>query len=249
MGHSPKENAPASREPSHRMKTLGMIGGVGPESTIDYYGKIIARYRELTGDGSYPELLINSIDLNKGRGMIEAGDFAGLTNYLVTEVAKLARAGADFGIISANTPHLVFDEVQSQSPIPLISIVEATAKVAQQLKVNRVGLFATTFTVRAKFYPKAFSRLGIEVIHPDAGDQEFIHDKYMNELVNGIFRDETRNRLLAIVEKMVREHQAQAIVLGGTELPLILRNESHNGIPLLNTTKIHVEAAVSEMLS
>jgi aspartate racemase len=181
--------------------------------------------------------------------MIEAADFAGLTTYLVSEIAKLARAGADFGIISANTPHLVFDEVQSQSPIPLISIVEATAKVAQQLKVSRVGLFATTFTVMAKFYPKAFSRLGMEVIHPDADDQAFIHDKYMNELVNGIFRDETRTSLLALVEKMGREHQVQAIVLGGTELPLILKDENHNGIPFLNTTKIHVEAAVAAMLS
>src|SRR6476646_5450881 len=105
------------------MKTLGMIGGVGPESTIDYYSKIIGRYRELRPDGSYPQFLINSIDLNKGRGMIEAQDWAGITLYLVEEITKLARAGAEFGLISANTPHIVFDDVQRQSPIPLISIV------------------------------------------------------------------------------------------------------------------------------
>ena len=231
------------------MKTLGMIGGVGPESTIDYYGKIIARYRELKPDGSYPQFLINSIDLNRGRGMIEARDWPGVTRFLVEEITKLARAGAEFGLISANTPHIVFDDVQRQAPIPLISIVEATATFAQRMKLERVGLFATSFTVAAKFYPRAFLKYGIEVIDPDRADQDFIHDKYMNELVNGIFRDETRTKLLAIVEKMARERQVQAIVLGGTELPLILREESHHGIPFLNTTKIHVEAAVAEMLS
>src|SRR3954467_13770385 len=97
---------------SAQMKTLGMIGGVGPESTIDYYGSIIAEYRRLKPDGSYPQFLINSIDLNKGRGMIEAKDWPGVTRYLLDEIAKLARAGAEFGLISANTPHIVFDEVQ-----------------------------------------------------------------------------------------------------------------------------------------
>lgn len=230
------------------MKTLGMIGGVGPESTLDYYASIIARYRKLTNDGSYPEFLINSINMDKGRRLIEAQDWAGVTGYLVGEIAKLAQAGADFGLIAANTPHIVFDDVQQKSPIPLISIVETTAKVARQMKLNRVGLFATTFTVAAEFYPRTLARYGIEVINPGAADQEFIHNKYMNELVEGVFRDETRTGLLSIVDKLAREQQIQAVILGGTELPLILRDEAHNGIPFLNTTKIHVEAAVAEML-
>src|ERR1700736_5017073 len=129
------------------MKTLGMIGGVGPESTIDYYGSIVARYRRAKGDGSYPQFLINSINLKKGTDLITAGNLKGLVSYLVDEIRKLAQAGADFGIISANTPHLVFDEVQRLSPIPLISIVEATARVAQHMKLKRVGLFATRFSI------------------------------------------------------------------------------------------------------
>ena len=181
--------------------------------------------------------------------MIEAQDWTGITRYLVDEIAKLAKAGADFGLIAAGTPHIVFDEVQRQSPIPLISIVEATAHVAQQMNLKRVGLFATTFTVKAGFYPRILSKYGINVAVPDSADQEFLHDKYMNELVEGVFRDETRQALLAIIEKMIRDQEVEAIILGGTELPLILREERHNGIPLLNTTKIHVEAAVTEMLS
>src|SRR5436853_256383 len=167
------------------MKTLGMIGGVGPESTIDYYGWIIARYRRAKSDGSYPQFVINSIDLNKGRGMIEAQDWPGIIRYLVDEIAKLAKAGADFGLIAAGTPHIVFDEVQRQSPIPLISIVEATAHVAQQMNLKHVGLFATTFTVKAGFYPRILSKYGINVAVPESADQEFLHDKYMNELVEG----------------------------------------------------------------
>jgi aspartate racemase len=231
------------------MKTLGMIGGVGPESTIDYYGSIVARYRKAKADGSYPQFLINSIDMDKGRSLISSGDLSGITQYLVEEIQKLARAGAQFGLIAANTPHLVFDQVQRQSPIPLISIVEATAQVAKRMNLKRVGLFATTFTVKAGFYPDAFAKHGIEVVSPAAADQEFIHDKYMNELVEGVFRDETRNGLLAIVDKMAAEQGVEAVILGGTEMPLILRDEAHNGIPLLNTTRIHVEAAVAEMLS
>jgi len=231
------------------MKTLEIIGGDGPESTIDYYGSIIARYRKAKADGSYPQFVINSIDLNKGRSLIEVGNLTGLIEYLVEELEKLARAGAQFGLIAANSPHLVFDQLQQVSPIPLVSIVDATAKVAKRMGLKRVGLFATTFTTKAGFFPKTFSRYSIDVVNPEPNDQEFIHDKYMNELVEGIFLDETRQGLLAIVDKMVRDQQVDGIVLGGTELPLILRDESHNGIPLLNTTKIHVEAAVAEMLS
>jgi len=231
------------------MKTLGMIGGLGPESTLDYYSKIIDRYRKLKGDGSYPEFLINSVNLDTVRSLITANKLPEVAAYLSDGIGKLSRAGADFGLIAANTAHLVFDQVQSQSPIPLISIVEVTAEAAKRMNLKRVGLLATTFTIEARFYPKTFSKYEIEVVHPEPKDQEFVHDRYMNELVNGIFRDESRNGLLAIVDKMVRTQSIEAIVLGGTELPLILRDDSHNGIPFLNTTKIHVEAAVARMLS
>src|ERR1700730_14730359 len=123
------------------MKTLGMIGGLGPESTIDYYNRIIALYRERNPDGGYPSFLINSVDLNKVRSLITANDLVGVTKYLVDEIGKLARAGADFGLIAANTPHLVFDEIVRESPIPLISIVEATCAAATARGLQRLGLF------------------------------------------------------------------------------------------------------------
>jgi len=230
------------------MKTLGIIGGLGPESTIDYYQRIIARYRERTGDGSYPEFIINSVNLKKGLDFMAVNDLARMADYLLDAIARLARAGADFGLISANTPHIVFDDVAPKSPIPLISIVEATCAAAKARKLKRLALFGTRYTMQATFYPKVFSREGIDLLVPEQNDQDYIHDKYMNELVPGKFLPETRASLLAIVDRMKAKSDIGGVILAGTELPLILRESEHNGIPFLDTTKIHVEAAVAEML-
>ena len=231
------------------MKTLGIIGGLGPESTIDYYQKIIALYRERTRNGSYPEFIVASVNLRKGLDFMDANDLAGMADYLLQGIGKLVRAGADFGLISANTPHIVFDDVASKSPIPLISIVEATCAAAKTRNLKRLALFGTTYTMQGTFYAKVFSREGIELLVPEPNDQDYIHDKYMNELVPGKFLAETRSGLLAIVDRMKAKSDIEGVILAGTELPLILRDPAHNRIPFLNTTKIHVEAAVDQMLS
>jgi aspartate racemase len=231
------------------MKTLGIIGGLGPESTIDYYQRIVALYRERTGDGSYPEFIIVSVNLKKGLDFMDANDLAGMADYLLEGIGKLAGAGADFGLISANTPHIVFDDLAPKSPIPLISIVEATCTAAKARRLKRLALFGTRYTMQATFYPKVFSREGIELLVPEPNDQDYIHDKYMNELVPGKFLPGTRAALLAIVDRMKAKSDIDGVILAGTELPLILRDSHYKEIPFLNTTKIHVEAAVDEMLS
>jgi len=231
------------------MKTLGIIGGLGPESTIDYYQKVIALYRERTGGRGYPEFIINSVNLKKGLDFMAANDLAGMADYLLEAIFKLARAGADFGLIAANTPHIAFDDVAPKSPIPLISIVEATCAAAKARKLKRLALFGTRYTMQASFYPKVFSREGIELLVPESNDQDYIHDKYMNELVPGKFLPETRAGLLAIVDRMKVKSDIDGVILAGTELPLILHDPKHDGIPFLDTTKIHCEAAVAEMLS
>jgi aspartate racemase len=172
-----------------------------------------------------------------------------MADYLLEEIGKLARAGANFGLISANTPHIVFDEIAPKSPIPLISIVEATCAAAKAHGLKKLALFGTRFTMQGTFYPKVFSHEGIELVMPDAKEQDYLHDKYLNELVPGKFLPETRAGLLAIVDRMKAKIDIDGVILAGTELPLILRDAGHNGIPFLNTTKIHVEAAVTEMLS
>jgi aspartate racemase len=231
------------------MKSLGIIGGLGPESTIDYYQRIIALYRERTRDGSYPEFIINSVNMRKGLDFMDANNLAGMADYLVEAIEKLARAGADFGLISANTPHIVFDEITARSPIPLISIVEATCAVAKARKLTRLGFFGTRYTMQANFYQKVFSREDIQLLVPAPADQDYLHEKYFSELVPGKFLPETRAGLLAIVDRMKAKSAIDGVILAGTELPLILCDPEHNGVPFLNTTQIHCEAAVDEMLS
>ncbi len=231
------------------MKVLGIIGGIAPESTVDYYRLIIASYRERKRDGSYPPIIINSIDMKKMLDLIEAKELAGVTEYLASEVKKLAQAGADLGLLASNTPHIVFEDIQRQSPLPLISIVDAACEATKALGIKKVGLFGTRFTMQGRFYNEVFSRQGITLIVPDLDDQGYIHGKYMTELVNGIFLAETREGLLAIVDRLKEKHGIQGLILGGTELPLILRDAAGRKIPFLNTTKIHVETAIAKMFS
>lgn len=231
------------------MKRLGIIGGLGPESTLDYYQRIIALFRERTGDGHYPEFVIVSVDLRKGLDFMDANDLSGMANYLLEAIDRLARSGADFGIISANTPHIVFDEVAPKSPIPLISIVEATCAAAKAQNLKRLALMGTRYTMQSDFYTKVFAREGVELFVPEGEDQDYLHEKYFSELVPGKFLSETRAGLLAIVDRMKTRSAIDGVILAGTELPLILRDLVHNSIPFLDTTKIHVEAAVAQMLA
>jgi aspartate racemase len=231
------------------MKTLGILGGIGPESTIDYYRLLISSYRERVGDGSSPAIVIDSLDVNKLLNWMETGSLQQVADYLLTSVQRLARAGADFALIAANTPHIVFDRIQPLLPIPLLSIVEAAADAAHDRGVSRVGLMGTRFTMQASFYPEVCSRRGIALVAPPADVQAYVHEIYVNELLQGSFLPETRERLLEVIRDMREHEHIQAVLLAGTELPLILRQEDADGIPLLDTTRIHVEAAVARMLS
>lgn len=231
------------------MKTVGIIGGIGPESTVAYYRSITASYREQKRDGSYPSILINSIDLTRMLGLIGENRLAEATEYLFHEVQKLAQAGADFGLLAANTPHIVFNEIQQRSSIPLISIVEVTCEEAKLSRLKKVGIFGTRFTMQQSFYPDVFARAGIALVAPELDEQDYIHDKYMNELVIGTVLPETRERLLMIVDRMMEKQGIDGLILGGTELPLILKEVEYNGIPFLDTTQIHVKYVVAKLLS
>jgi len=231
------------------VNTLGIIGGIGPGSTVDYYQTIIELYRARKADGSYPAILINSIDVHCVLATVSAGELKALIDWLLIELQKLERAGADFAIMASNTPHIVFDDLERQSPLPLISIVAETATVAKGRGLKRLGLFGTRFTMQGPVYREVFGRQEIAVVVPEPADVEYIHEKYMSELVDGVFLPETRARLLGIVDRMAKQSGIDGMILGGTELPLILREPAYDGIPLLNTTRIHCEAAVERMFS
>ena len=229
------------------MRTLGIIGGLGPESTIDYYRGIIARYRARAGNREYPHIVINSLDVDKGIAMLDAGRLNDLADYLSEGMDKLVRAGAEFGAIAANTPHIVFDELQRRSAIPLVSIVRASADGTKALGLKKVGLLGTGFTMRASFYPQEFERAGISLITPGDSERQYIHERYIGELLKNEFLPETRSEILRIAQRMKAEAAVEAIVLAGTELPLLLRDAAAD-IKFLDTAVIHVEAIVDELL-
>jgi aspartate racemase len=231
------------------MKTLGIIGGIGPESTIDYYRRLHALYRQRLPDGSAPSIIINSIDNKKLLGLVEANELNELASYLTGEVEKLARGGATFALLAANTPHLVFDSVAQQSTIPLISIVEATCEAAKTRGLKRLGLLGTRFTMQSSFYRDALSDKQIELIAPNEEEQAWTHEKYMQELLKGIILPETRDRLMTMIKALKERSQIDGVILGGTELSLILRDETVFGIQVLDTTQIHLEAAVAQLIS
>jgi len=245
------------------MKTVGIVGGIGPESTIEYYRFIIEGYRERqsgtgilpvdsqgqdAGDDSYPSIIINSVDLNRLIAWINAGELEPFTDYLAAAVEQLASAGADFAVLAANTAHIVFDQIRERSRLPLISIAEATCAKARESGLQRLGLLGTRFTMEATFYPEVFSRAGLTIITPNETERAFVNEKYFGELLKNVFLPETRDQLLGVINQMKQRDGIDGLILGGTELPLILRG-AESDLPFLDTTRIHVARIVDELLS
>ena len=227
------------------MKTIGIVGGLGPESTVDYYQRIIGAFVKRRPAATYPEIVIFSANSDELFSRIERRDWDGIVAMLVAKVRALAAAGADFAAISANTPHVVFDRVAAASPIPLLSIVEATGDAARAAGMRRVGLLGTKLTMSSRFYADAFRPAGIEVVVPTEEEQRLIHHRLMTEIELGVFKPETRAELNAVARRLQREHAVDGVILGCTELPLIM-NEPPEGLPFLDTTAIHCERIVRE---
>lgn len=227
------------------MSSVGLVGGLGPESTIDYYRRILSSW-ESRHSGSSPSLLIDSLDVQVGIRLAEH-DHAGLTGYLLDSIRRLAGAGVDFVALTANTAHLVFDELAAQAPVPLLSIVEVTAQDARRQGLERPGLLGTRFTMQADFYPEVFRRYGMEVVAPDAGERDWLHQRYIGQLLKGDFREETRAGVISLVERLRERERIDGVILGGTELPLLLRAPTIAGLPLLDTTELHVAAIVARL--
>lgn len=221
------------------MQKIGIIGGLGPEATADYYKRITSFFHEHNQNLSTPEIIIYSVDITVLFAYVSNRQWDNLANWLTAKIASLKGAGADFAVISANTPHIVFDQVRAQSPLPLISIVEATLESAKLAGYRKLGLLGTQFTMQSNFFGDRFAQEGITVVVPDICDQQYIQDKLVTEIELGIFSETTRHELLKIIARMKCSHGVDAVILGCTELPLILDEEA-SPLPLLNTTAIHV---------
>jgi aspartate racemase len=225
------------------MKIIGILGGLGPESTSDYYKEIISIFNTEYPEFAYPEIIIYSANLNEFMQFVKISAWGRLTEWLLKKIKSIHNAGAEFAVIASNTPHIVFDELKDISPIPLLSIVEQTFKKAQKMGLENIGLMGTKLTMESVFYKKPFIQNGMSVIVPTENEQELIHHRLFSEIELGIFKDSTRNELLKIAERMVQQDKIDSLILGCTELPLILTKDEF-GIPFLNTTAIHCESII-----
>ena len=228
------------------MAILGIVGGIAPPSTVAYYRAIIEGYGRATG-GRSPRILIDSLDSAAFYELLRADDRGEIVRRLVAELERLAGAGAELGLVASNTGHIRFDEIRAGSPIPLVGIVDAVADAL--VRRTSVGLFATSFTINADVYGSALAARGIRCVLPADADQERIQEIYFGELVDGVFRDDSRAALLAIARRLRDRDGIDAIVLGGTELPLLLTEPEHDGLAFIDSGRLHAEAAVRTLLA
>ncbi|NIM49550.1 MAG: amino acid racemase [Gemmatimonadales bacterium] len=223
------------------MKTIGIFGGLGPASTIAYYQYITDQYYAMYGDYGYPPIIIYSLDFQK---IIDVGYEA--PGIVQETIEKLHRAGADFAVASCNSIHIVYDEVAEDIPIPWISIMDVTGESIKAAEMTKVGLLGTIFTMGKGFYQRGLARYGIETITPAPEDQSRINEIIFKQLVRGVFTDDSRQVVLQCIEKLSRSG-VQGVVLGCTEIPLLVQQE-HTEVPLFDTTTLHAQRALDVAL-
>ncbi len=230
------------------MKKFGLVGGIGPASTLDYYKGIIDGYRAKTGGVGYPLMVIDSLNLDEMYSLAAEKRWPEFTDRLAASLETLAAGGAEFAAMAANTAHVVFDALSSRSPLPLISIVEETCKSARAGGCRGVVIFGTAFTMSSGLYKDAFAKYGINAFVPTAEEQQAIHNIIFPNLQEGIVLPEDKNTVLGIARRMLAAENADALVLGCTELPLIIKPGDLDTL-ILDTTQIHIDAIVNRLLA
>jgi len=231
------------------MKKIGLVAGLGPEATVDYYKKIIDAFKTQGNDLKYPEIIMYSVNMWEFLTPMKSKNYEKVLDYLLGKINALKAAGADFIALTANTPHLLFDKLKERTDIPMLSIVEAACRETERNGFRRPALFGTGFTMRNKFYQDVFGSKNIDIIVPDENQIEFINQKLFSEIELGIFKDETRNALVDIMTDMKNTHHIDSVILGCTEFPLVFTEPSYAGLPMLDTTAIHVKEIVEYCVS
>lgn len=223
-------------------KTIGILGGMSPESTVAYYEYITRTYTDRFGDYGYPEIIVYSVSFQPYVDWPREERWDLVTEGLSGAAQKLEAAGADFILIATNTMHLVFDEVQESVNVPMLSLLDAVGEAIVAQGMDTVGLLGTRFTMEKTFYQEALDRQGITVLVPGAQDRQYVDDVIYEELVAGQIREQSREGFITIIGKLA-ERGGQGVILGCTEIPLLV-SEQRAGLPLFNTTLIHAEAAL-----
>jgi aspartate racemase len=224
------------------MKTIGLIGGLSWQSTIDYYRIINKEIVRLTSGKHTARIIIDSVDFGDVEGFMKNQDFRGLSAMLVNSAQKLEKAGAELLMIGANTMHFAADTVQESISVPLIHIVDATITAIRKKSLTKVALLGTRYTMENDFFKKRVISRGIDVNIPDEADREFIHQTIFSELFSAIINPDSKKRFLSIMARLA-DDGAQGIILGCTEIPLLIKQEDTT-LPVFDTTEIHALAAV-----
>jgi len=220
------------------MKKIGILGGLGPESTIAYYEYITRKYYEKYGNYRYPEIIIYSVSFEE---FIDQ-EYE-IADKVKNAIISLHQAGADFVVAACNSVHIVYDRIANELPIPWISIIDATAEEIQKEHLKKVGLLGTIFTMSKDFYKKGLLKRGIEAITPDGNDQKRINEIIYQELVVKKIKDSSRREMQEIIKKLGRKG-AEGIVLACTELPFLI-TQNDTPLRIFNTTKIHGQRALN----
>ena len=224
------------------MKTLGLIGGTTWVSTIDYYRLINQQVNEKLGGLNSAKILLYSVNFAEFNPPTDPNDWGELTQKFTEIAENLEKSGAECIVFCANTPHLIVDKIQLLLNIPIISIAEETAKLVSKSNLKQVGLLGTRITMEQPFYKDKLLNYGIETVIPEFDDRQFIHNSIIYEMSKDIFKDETKERYLQIIKKLIVQG-VDGIVLGCTEIPIIIKQKDST-VPLFDTTLIHASAIV-----
>jgi aspartate racemase len=227
-------------------KRIGIIGGLSPESTVEYYLYLTHTYTQRFGNSAYPEVLIYSVSFQSYADWPAQGRWDLVAHGLSEAACKLEAAGADFIVISANTMHMVVDEVRQAVHVPVLSLLDVVSEAVAGRGFKTVGLLGTRYTMEQAFFPKALASRGIQTLVPDAEERQYINGVIYNELVKGQFKPEARQGFVKIIQRLA-QRGAEGVILGCTEIPLLV-SEADAGLPLFNTTTLHAEAALQYAL-
>lgn len=225
------------------MRKIGLLGGMGPESTLIYYRLLIDGVGEKLGKGVIPPLTIESIDPEVMHEYCAKGDYEGLTDFFVKLVENLQNCGCEAAAMTANTAHVVFDKVKAHADIPMVSIVETACEEAVRRGYKSLGLMGTLTTMHGSFYREPFERAGIRVVVPTEAEMQLVAQRIAKELEFGVVKEETVGELCGVIARMKAEEGIDAVILGCTELPLAL-HDGVSPVPCLDTLRVHADALI-----
>lgn len=231
------------------MKKPGIIGGLGPETTIIYYRMIVNEYQKRINNLEYPEILINSVNMKEFLNLAEQDKRDEIANILIQKVNELEKSGADFAAIASNAPHVVFNKVVQGTSLPLVNIVHATCEAIQKSRIEKVGLVGTRLIMSDGYYQREAAKYGINIITPSPSIQDYIEHVYMKEVIFNNIVQETKNKLIQIIKEMIEVDSIEGLILGGIEFPFIISQSDFNDLKVFDSGKLHVDAIVDKMLS